>query len=499
MPVVRINNNAGSSITTRYIEAIENNVSTSYSASFYEYLGSGSRVVFLGDFTLGEDGSFVGGAATQIRIFDRAGVREATITGVDIDSADFVGLTSVYDMIDLYQNSFYRGGDGGDYFYPSFSDDTVDGGDTIHGGGGNDTLTGSFGNTRLFGDAGDDLLYIASSFTTTNALFDGGGGTDTIFLGWGLNLDLNRNGLQDTGFGAKVIVRRVENVLGNENANTIRGDGAANQLEGAAGNDTLSGGAGADTLLGGDDDDRLLGGDGFDRLRGNTGHDTLNGEAGADTLEGGAGNDSLIGGDRNDLLDGGTGDDVMRGGTGDDRYVVDDVGDRVIEKAGEGVDLVEASINFTLQGTQAENLTLTGTAISGIGNAFANVITGNAKDNILNGGAGDDTLFGGGGRDTFVFNSALGSDNVDVIRDFRPGVDTIRLNSAVFEGLSPGALAPGAFVVGSAAADGEDRIIYNSANGRLLFDADGSGSEKAVLFARLEAGLDLSSSDFVVV
>lgn len=494
MPVVRINNNAGSSITTRYLDAIESTASTSYSATSYEYVGSsGSRVVFLGDFTVDAEGDFVRGAATQIKIYDGAGVREATISGVWIDSGAFVGLTSVYDMIALYAGSFYRGGDGVDYFYPSF-----DGGDTLHGGGGADSLTGSFGDTRLFGEAGDDFLILASSGPTTDALYDGGGDIDTLFMSFGFNVDLNRNGPQDIGTGAKIIVRHVENVTGNENANTLTGDGAANQLEGAAGDDTLRGGAGADTLLGGDDDDRLLGGDGFDLLRGNTGNDTLSGEAGADTLEGGAGNDSLIGGDRNDVLDGGTGADIMRGGTGDDRYIVDDVGDRVIEAVGEGVDLVEASINFTLQGTQAENLTLTGTAVSGFGNALDNLIRGNAEDNVLNGGAGDDTLRGGGGADTFVFNSALGPDNVDVIQDFKPGVDTIRLNSTVFDGLSTGTLAASAFVVGAAATDENDRIIYNSATGALLFDADGTGAENAVQFARLEAGLDLSRTDFVV-
>lgn len=45
------------------------------------------------------------------------------------------------------------------------------------------------------------------------------------------------------------------------------------------------------------------------------------------------------------------------------------------------------------------NLTLTGSAISGRGNALANVITGNAMNNVLSGGAGNDKLYGGAGDD----------------------------------------------------------------------------------------------------
>ena len=50
----------------------------------------------------------------------------------------------------------------------------------------------------------------------------------------------------------------------------------------------------------------------------------------------------------NDRLDGGTGADTMLGGTGDDTYVVDNVGDQVIEASAEGADLVQSSVSFTL-------------------------------------------------------------------------------------------------------------------------------------------------------
>ena len=53
----------------------------------------------------------------------------------------------------------------------------------------------------------------------------------------------------------------------------------------------------------------------------------------------------------------------------------------------------------------------------------------------------------------------------------------------------------GFFATGHA-KDADDRIIYKPGSGDLLFDADGNGSGKAVVFAHLDAGLALSESDF---
>ena len=75
-----------------------------------------------------------------------------------------------------------------------------------------------------------------------------------------------------------------------------------------------------------------------------------------------------------------------------------------------------------------------------------------------------------------------------------------RIASAVFTGIGPaGALNPGAFVVGTAAGDADDRIIYNSATGQLSFDADGSGAGAAVMFATLTGAPALAASDFQVI
>ena len=118
----------------------------------------------------------------------------------------------------------------------------------------------------------------------------------------------------------------------------------------------------------------------------------LDGGLGNDTLNGGLGIDTLIGGAGTDTLNGGAGADIMRGGVDGDTYTVDDVGDVTDETGGTGVDLVNASVTYTLA-AGLENLTLTGNAaINGTGNADNNVINGNDAANVLSGGDGNDTL-----------------------------------------------------------------------------------------------------------
>lgn len=237
-------------------------------------------------------------------------------------------------------------------------------------------------------------------------------------------------------------------------------------INGAQGNDTLDGGGGDDSITGGAGNDHLSGGDGDDVLKGNSGNDTLDGGAGADHLAGGAGNDvyvvdagdtvveglnqgidtvrttaatytlnanvehlvaagvgphllsgnnlsnlivgssaadTLLGADGDDTLDGGAGADRLLGGRGNDLYV-SDAEDVIIERAGEGIDLIIVSrgISYVL-GSNIENLELGGrTLVNGTGNALNNNIQGNANANLLKGLAGSDTLAGGAGNDVLV-------------------------------------------------------------------------------------------------
>jgi Ca2+-binding RTX toxin-like protein len=154
---------------------------------------------------------------------------------------------------------------------------------------------------------------------------------------------------------------------------------------------------------------------------GNTLDNYLTGNSAANTLTGGAGNDTL---------NGGTGADKLIGGTGNDTYIVDNTGDVITENAGEGTDIVQSSVTYTL-GNNIENLTLTGTsAINGTGNTLDNYLTGNSAVNTLTGSAGNDTLDGGAGADKLTGGTGNDTYIVDntgdvVTENANEGIDTV--------------------------------------------------------------------------
>jgi len=66
--------------------------------------------------------------------------------------------------------------------------------------------------------------------------------------------------------------------------------------------------------------------------------------------------------------------------------------------------------------------------------------------------------------------------------------------------LAAGILSAGAFYIGAAAHDANDRIIFNHVTGELFYDADGTGSAAAVRFATLSGPIGtLTNADFFVV
>jgi serralysin len=142
------------------------------------------------------------------------------------------------------------------------------------------------------------------------------------------------------------------------------------------------------------------------------------------------------------MLDGGTGADSMAGGAGNDLYIVDVVGDLVIELAGEGTDTVQTSLASYMLGDNVEHLTFIGSgSFAGTGNGAANTITGGAAADVLTGGsgndrliggAGNDTLFGGAGNDTLVFNPGFGNDVIAEFGDVSGNNDIIQFATSVF-------------------------------------------------------------------
>lgn len=65
------------------------------------------------------------------------------------------------------------------------------------------------------------------------------------------------------------------------------------------------------------------------------------------------------------------------GGLGNDTYVVDNVGDTIVENANDGVDTVQTNLTSYILGGHGENLiSTTTTAFSGTGNSLDNLIVG---------------------------------------------------------------------------------------------------------------------------
>src|SRR5262245_8001699 len=384
-------------------------------------------------------------------------------------------------------NDWIYGGGGSDALYGGGGDDTILGGadrdwlyagvdhDRVHGHAGEDYLDGSAGNDWLYGGADDDYLVGTSGNDTLN----GGGGAD--FLDGGAGTDTADYTSSTAGVGVSLF-----------NDTVGGGDSAGDELDGI---ENLTGSAFGDSLWGDD---------GVNVLQGMSGDDTLKGFGGADTIYGGDDSDSLHGMDGADYLDGGAGVDTMIGGTGSDTYVVDRAGDVVTESGGQGADTVRTSVSWVMTaGADIETLrTVNAAGVSAInltGNASGNLITGNDGSNILSGRDGNDELTGLGGQDSFLFGTPLNAaTNVDVITDFDVEDDTIVLDQAIFGGIGLGTVAGSQFVIGTAAQDTGDRIIYNDVTGAVYYDSDGTGAAAAIQFAELSPGLALTNFDFYV-
>jgi Ca2+-binding RTX toxin-like protein len=312
---------------------------------------------------------------------------------------------------------------------------------TLNGGDGNDTLNGGAGTDTLIGGLGDDI-YVVDSITdtiteSTNAGIDAIQSSVTYTIA-----AANVENLTLTGTAAI-------NGTGNAGNNVITGNSGNNTLNGGDGNDTLDGGAGTDALIGGLGNDIYIVDSTTDTITesANAGIDTIQSSvtytiaaANVENLTltgtaaingtGNAGNNVITGNGANNTLDGGAGTDTLIGGLGDDIYIVDSTTDTITESANAGIDAIQSSVTYTIAAANVENLTLTGTAANGTGNAGNNIITGNGANNTLDGGAGNDILTGGLGKDTLT--GGLGVDRFD----YRTLADSVFSNFDVITGFN---------------------------------------------------------------
>jgi Ca2+-binding RTX toxin-like protein len=426
------------------------------------------------------------------------------------------------------------------------------GNDTLIGGSGNDTLNGGAGVDQMQGGAGNDTYMVDNADDTVIEELDGG--IDTVQVNIAMQTWQPSNTVYTLGANVEngIIAAPTEpppiivtatgatttagSLYGNALNNTLHGATIlTNYLYGNAGNDSLYGGNYQDMLVGGDGDDYIDGGAGSDNIAyhtastGVTVNLSITGAqntvgAGIDTLLnvenilGSSYNDHLTGNAANNRFQSMGGNDVIDGGVG-------------------AFDLIEftnvfAAVNvnmtgWTIQSTDMQRIgIITLSNIEGVsgsiyndtltGSSGADYLNGYAGSDIVNGGDGDDylaggssadTLTGGEGKDTFMLGSdrGLGIQNgVDTITDFNLTDDSFRLISADFTAFigMAGTLASNNFVAGAdktTATDADDYIIYNSSNGNVFYDADGSGSSySSVLIADITDGLALTHSHFIV-
>ena len=435
-----------------------------------------------GDFlVVWNDGGFNGGYDVLGQLFDVTGAKIGSEFAVTDFSASTIGRIEASELLDgrvlvtwdpnklnqtVGTDAFARIVDprqGASNWVGTAADEQYVGtgfADVLDGAAGNDRLWGEGGADQMTGGPGNDIFYVDNAGDKT---FEAAGqGTDTVLTTASYALAA---GQEIEAFGtASVAGTAAINLTGNELAQRIDGNNGINILNGSGGNDLLFGYGG------------------------------------------------------NDIMIGGTGSDTLVGGLGNDVYVLENGADAVADSG--GVDTITSTVTAhrRLYNRREPNAHVA-TALAGtgndlaniiVGNNFANTLTGGLGADILSGGNGNDKLVGGAGIDTltgglnndiFVFNAPLSALNRDIITDFNHVADTFQLENAVMAKLGAGvhALSATMFRAGAAAADANDYIVYNRANGNLFYDSNGNGAGGATLLAVLTNKPVLAANDFVVI
>lgn len=436
------------------------------------------------------------------------------------------------------------------------------GNDTLKGGDGNDSLTGGLGVDSLLGGIGNDLYIVDSSTDVVTEA--AGEGTDTVWSSATFTLSNNNvENLVLTGTAAiNGTGNSLNNIITGNSGNNVLSGGAGNDtLSGGGGNDSFSGNTGDDTYIIDSSTDIVTEavnegtdtvqvafsftlGSNFENLTltgtaanatGNTLNNTILGNSSNNTLYGVDGNDSITGGAGNDTLYGANGNDFYRFDADDalgSDYISDDAGFN--------------SVSFTTTATKAITLNLASTAVQAIGTnslqfkaattihyayggSLADRFTGNTQANALVGyqgndtlsggdgndnlvgGVGNDSLTGGAGTDYFTFDTGTLYDatsiGLDTVADVIAGTDKLRLDKTTFGALRSvagnGFSVAGDFAIvtsDAAVSTSTALIVYNSSNGKLLYNQNGtaSGLGTGSQFAILTTKPILSASDFVI-
>jgi Ca2+-binding RTX toxin-like protein len=380
----------------------------------------------------------------------------------------------------------------------------------LEGGGGNDLLDGGLGPDTYKGGAGFDAVSYEGRTEAVMASLDGSAND-------GSARDENtRNNQTDQ------ILADVEDLIGGDGNDVLKGDGRDNVLLGGPGDDLVQGHGGDDDLGGEGGNDALEGGDGNDAMDGGAGDDLLHGGFGADTYEGGEGTDtgdfseattpvsvtidgvandgrslegdnvtgtveSLIGGldddslsanNGNGTLQGGGGNDLLNGNLGADVLI----GGPGVDTAGYGGHPGPVNVNLAVAGGDGmtdENDDVAGDVENIGGTSFDDVLAGNGTSNYINGGGGNDRIAGAEGDDFLAGGSGEDTLNGDVGNDILDGAEgNDTLNGTAGDDTLRGftgvdVLDGGAGADSMSGGDGVDVVSYASRSGDVRVDTLG--------------------------
>ena len=308
-----------------------------------------------------------------------------------------------------------------------------DGADRVYGGSGDDLIVGGGGADLLSGGQGSDAY-----------LWGQGDGNDTIYEWGGSGYVDDRDSLLLTGLRLEDVTlsRYYDNLLvtidatgetvtvGSQFAGNGSGiekivfaDGTVLDRDAIASEAWYRGGSGDDQLYGSADDETFDGGGGDDMVYGGQGSDAYLWAAGH-------GSDWIVeygyGADTDSLLLASLETaDVTLGRSGSDLLVT-------IDATGE---TVTVSSQFSDNGSGIEEISFAdGTVLDRDaiaseawyrGGSGDDQLYGSADDETFLGGTGNDRFYGGQGDDSFVFDGALG---IDEVLDFGTGNDVVDLS-----------------------------------------------------------------------
>ena len=385
---------------------------------------------------------------------------------------------------DTIKGNFWQytvnGGDGNDYIHCSGSngDNPI----VIDGGNGNDTISGGFWKPSINGGSGSDMISLSggsgnNNFTTVNAglgndtlyskgndknikilyQYANGDGSD-VYYGYDENdtIHITSGTYSTQASGSDVIIKvgsgsillkdakgTTLNIItpepGVEPTYVKLTNKDKSPYNTASGVGTVSGAEERTKAV------KIVGNNESNVLIGGTKSDTLVGGGGVDTFVSGAGKDYVT-----DYVEGEVvslaGSLTKAAASGNNVTLTSSKGTMILTSAkGKKVTFVDAKGNTTKQtfGVSAINVvdgdgatinTTYDTAVSTLnGSTRTEGITliGNKKDNTIIGGSGDDVLTSGAGKDLFIYTGGN-----DVITDYAPGKDTIKLEGASITSLS---------------------------------------------------------------